>query len=81
MSNRAKHGVEFEAARSALANDANVIEEPDTRGDHGEARVNSIVRLGPMMLTVCWTMRRGVTRIISARRASREERKRYAKRP
>lgn len=78
--NRAKHGVSFEAARSALVADDKAIEEPDDR--HEELRINSIVRLGSVCLTVCWTMREGdgVTRIISARRASRQERNRYANR-
>ncbi len=75
--NLTKHGVSFNAARIALKQDEQAYEEEDTKKDYGEKRVNSVVRAGRAVLTVCWTLRGQVTRIISARMASRQERKRY----
>ncbi|MDB5557253.1 MAG: hypothetical protein JWQ36_187 [Enterovirga sp.] len=78
--NIAKHGVSFEAAIQVFA-DPERLEEVDRRRDYGEARFNTIGVVDGFHLTVTWTPRRGVARIISARRASREERERYGHHP
>lgn len=75
-SNFRKHGVSFEAA-------VEVFDDPDEVTDHGkmiggEWRYQTIGRVGRVILFVVFTLREddGVPRrrIISARRASREER-------
>lgn len=79
-SNFAKHKLEFETAGTALMHDDQALEEPDTRWDYGEHRINTLALYRNQLLSVCWTTRVGVPRIISARKASREERERYAQR-
>jgi uncharacterized protein len=75
-SNIEKHGVSFTMA--ALIFDGPVLTFEDDRRDYGEQRLNSIGSAsGVVILTVTHTDRQGVTRIISARPASRRERKRY----
>lgn len=75
-SNIEKHGVRFEDAQAIF--DGPVLTFEDTRHDYGEPRLNSIGSAGGVViLTVTHTDRQGVTRIISARPASRTERKRY----
>jgi len=74
-SNIGKHGVSFEQARRIF--DGRVFAGPDTRS-YGERRWIAIGRLAPeVVLTVVFTERRGRRRLISARPASRKERKRY----
>jgi len=74
--NLAKHGVSFE--RAAL-----VFADPDrltmADGRHAaETRENTTGRVADaLILTVTHTDRAGVTRLISARPASRQERNRY----
>lgn len=74
-SNLAKHRVDFEEAKS-IFDDSNSLEKPGNF--RGEPRV---IRLGKsatkLILIVVYTMRRTVTRIISARQASRSERNVY----
>ena len=75
-SNIEKHGVSF--AMAALIFDGPVLTFEGGRLDYGEQRLNSIgSAAGVVILTVTHTDRQGVTRIISARPASRRERKRY----
>lgn len=76
-SNLAKHGVSFRSASMALKHDQRAVETLDDRRRYGEMRVNSIAWHDGVLLTVCWTRRGEVTRIISARIAGRRERKRY----
>ena len=71
-----KHGVSFETARRIF--DGPILTAPDSRSDYGELRMNSIgIVADRAFLTVTHTDRRGVTRIISARPANRDERRRY----
>jgi uncharacterized DUF497 family protein len=75
--NFAKHGIEFAFAIRVFSDPAQVRKE-DARRDYGEARVNTIGSAGgALILCVTHTSREGITRIISARPASRKERKRY----
>lgn len=76
VSNITKHGVSF--ATAARIFDAPVVTWTDNRADYGEVRERSIgVVEGVLFLAVIHTDRSGMRRIISARRASRSERKHY----
>lgn len=54
-----------------------VSETIDDRVDYGEQRVITIGMLGGVAVVVVWTPREGGRRIISIRRASRDERRDY----
>lgn len=74
--NRAKHGVAFEEATTIF--DGLVLTREDDRRDYGETRWLSMGLLaGEMVIVVAHTKRHGRIRIISARPASRTERKIY----
>ncbi len=74
--NIAKHGVSFERASRIF--EGPVLTAVDDRFEYGEPREISIGLVdGIAYLTVAHTDRDGVTRIISARPATRNERKRY----
>ena len=80
--NRAKHGVSFEEAATVFG-DPDALDGPDLRHSEEESR---FLRLGRAatgrVLIVAYTVRRRgdgeSIRIISARRASRQERAAYA---
>lgn len=74
--NLAKHGVSFPEAALVFA-DPRQLTVADTRhtNEHRENTTGLIA--GLVVVTVTHTDRSGVTRIISARSASRQERKRY----
>lgn len=74
-----KHGIDFELAKRIFEH--RVITALDTREVYGEDREISIGMVdGILILTVVHTERSGgITRIISARKATRQERKRYEK--
>jgi uncharacterized DUF497 family protein len=76
VTNLSKHGVDF-ARAIAVFWDSQVVDEDSTRPEHGEIRRKAIGRVGNHMLCVIYTDRDGVRRIISARRAKRNERERY----
>lgn len=73
--NIAKHGVSFELAARIF--DGPVLTAPDSRADYGEARYVSLGVVESVLLVVVHTDRHGSTRIISARRANRAERRNY----
>ena len=73
ITNQAKHGISFEVG-------CEVFEEPwisqiDDRKDYGEVRLCALGYLEGFVLLIVYTMRGECTRIISARLASKEERK------
>jgi uncharacterized DUF497 family protein len=71
-----KHGVTFSEA--SLIFSGVVFTSKDTRKDYGEPRYVSIGALaGVVIVVVAHTDRKGVTRIISARKAKRKEREKY----
>jgi len=71
-----KHGIRFEEA--ALIFREPTLTTVDDRKDYGETRETSIGQLGGRVyLVVVHTDREGITRLISARRAKRQERKEY----
>ena len=76
--NRQKHGIDFSTA-IAVFDDPNRLEEDSTQPEHGEIRIRTIGMAGSsvLVLTVIYTDREQNKRIISARCASKDERKRY----
>jgi uncharacterized protein len=77
--NYAKHGVRFEHA-VAIFRDPFAIEYLDERMDHGEERFIRIGIVDGAVLTVCYTDNEEsprVTRLISARHATRREQDEY----
>ncbi|MCJ2872821.1 BrnT family toxin [Rhizobium pusense] len=76
LTNLAKHGVSFETARKVFE-DPFAVDIEDRSANCGEVR-RRIVGLGNgLVLTVIYTERSEVIRIISARKATRAERKEY----
>ena len=77
-SNVAKHGIDFATARRIF--DGPVLTRPDLRRDYGEPRHVSVGRAGPAVIVVAHTPRGDRLRLISARPASRKERRSYHER-
>lgn len=71
-----ERGISFEMAALLFA-DASRIKWPDERHDYGEERWLTTGVVDGECLTVVYPMRGEVTRIISARPASRKERHSY----
>ena len=69
-SNLDKHGIDFETAQ-ALWGDPAMIEAPALTSD--EERYLSVGRIKDRIWTAIWTPRKGRIRIISVRRARKEE--------
>ncbi len=70
------HGVTFEqAARACL--DPFAVELIDDREDYGEERINLLGMCGGIILHVTYTERGDRIRLISARRAGRDEQDDY----
>jgi uncharacterized DUF497 family protein len=77
-SNARKHGMTFREAAGALAH-PQAYTKPDPRRTRGELRrVTFAPGADGRLLAVVYTHRGGNLRIISARRANRRERRRYA---
>jgi uncharacterized protein len=74
--NLAKHELDFVDVVEVF-NDALHIDEDSTQPEHDEIRRKAIGRVGHLMVAVIYTVRDGKLRIISARRARRDERERY----
>ncbi|MEZ5535514.1 MAG: BrnT family toxin [Thiolinea sp.] len=74
-----KHGIDFNLAKRLF--EQHVVTSLDTRSDYGEEREISIGMIdGVLFLTVVHTDRGlDVRRIISARKATKQERKHYEK--
>ena len=69
--NRAKHG--FPLALGALILASAEITQQDYRRDYGEVRLNAFGVVNGRLLVCTYTMRDQVYRIISVRKASRQE--------
>jgi uncharacterized DUF497 family protein len=76
QSNLAKHGVGFEDARLVF-DDAFALDRLDAGGGHAEPRYVITGMTNGVLLTVVYAERGERTRIISARRATRHERREY----
>lgn len=77
--NLGKHGVPFEAAPDVFL-DEDRLDFEDARVAYGEERRNVTGLVDGVVLTVTYTLRDDAARIISVRRASRKERRRYGHR-
>jgi uncharacterized protein len=71
-----KHDIDFNQAK-AVFNDEKRIESVDNRKNYGETRIKTIGKALDLILSVVYTMRATVTRIISARPAGKKERDVY----
>jgi uncharacterized protein len=75
--NLRKHGVDFADAIAALE-DANRLEEVDTRFEYGEERIQVIgIARGGVLYVIATLRGEDSCRIISARKATRHEQDRY----
>jgi len=74
--NLVKHGVDFVDALEVFA-DPFRIERTDRRREYREDRHQAVGRVGDQVVFVVYTLRGNARRIISARRASRNERRTY----
>jgi uncharacterized protein len=75
-SNELKHGIGFVDAATVF-DDPYHLEEESTKVEHGEERRRAIGTIRSIVVTVIYTDREGRRRIISARRARKDERQRY----
>lgn len=69
--NLAKHGVSLALGAVVLRNP--IGEVVDDRRDYGERRMNAFGLVESRLFACAYTIRNGVRRIISVRRASRQE--------
>ncbi|NCQ71388.1 MAG: BrnT family toxin [Microcystis aeruginosa Ma_QC_Ca_00000000_S207] len=74
-SNLIKHKIDFEDAKNIFL-DPNRLEREDKR-DYNEPRIQVIGIVNQVVLFVVYTKRNGRYRIISARRANKNERRQY----
>lgn len=75
QSNLKKHGVDFADARQIFNGD--ILEIEDTRSNYGEERFLAIGVVGDQVLAVVYTLRGEKIRLISARKATKDEREAY----
>jgi len=75
-SNYAKHGIRFDEAKGVFR-DSFAIEELDDREDYGEDRYTLIGLAGNKLLFVAYTERGENIRLISARKADKDEQDEY----
>lgn len=74
-SNLRKHGIDFRDA--ILAFDTPYLEGPDDRHDYGEERMIVYGRMGPHVIALVYVWRRGRRRVITARKATTAETRKY----
>jgi uncharacterized DUF497 family protein len=74
-SNLIKHKIDFEDAKNIFL-DPNRLEREDKR-DYDETRIQVIGIVNQVVLFVVYTKRNGIYRIISARRANKNEQRQY----
>jgi hypothetical protein len=75
LSNARKHGIDFQDAVAIFEGDTVTVE--DDRFDYGERRFVSLGRLQGRVIVVVHTEQDQVTRIISARKATKYEQRIY----
>jgi uncharacterized DUF497 family protein len=78
-SNTRKHGVSFDEARTAFLDDnARVIPDPEHSADEGRfVLIGLSISLRVLVVCHCYRQADAVIRIISARKADRDETKQY----
>ena len=74
--NRQKHGIDFQDAIEVFEGDTVMME--DDRFDHGERRFVSIGLMQGRVIVVVHTEEANVIRVISARKATKYERRLYS---
>lgn len=75
--NRLRHGIDFEEAIPAIE-DPNRIEQTDGRFEYGEERTQTLgMAIADVLFVITTARGEGTCRIISARRATRNEQDRY----
>ncbi|PSF27377.1 hypothetical protein C7H19_24990 [Aphanothece hegewaldii CCALA 016] len=74
-SNLKKHGIDFADAYQIFSGD--ILEIEDQRSNYGEERFLAIGVLDGQVLAVVYTLRGEQIRLISARKATKDERKIY----
>jgi len=74
--NLAKHGIDFQTAQKVFS-DRLMVEVLDDTEDYGEDRFLVIGMVEGQLLSVIYTPRQGRYRLISARRATRDEQDHY----
>jgi len=79
QSNKKKHGISFEEAVMAFYDPFALVEFDEEHSTPDEDRESLIGEAAPGVLVVAFTIREsgGIHRIISARRATRSEKKHY----
>ena len=70
-----KHGIDFADATRVF--DGPTLERRDDRRDYGETRVIVLGEIEGIVLSVIYAIRGEAIRLISARRANRDEREAY----
>jgi uncharacterized protein len=73
--NRLVHGIGFAGAAAIF--DVFRIDDEDDREDYGEVRYVALGRIGRQVVVCVWTPRAGKARIISLRKAEKDEREIY----
>lgn len=73
--NRSRHGVGFQGADAVFANFR--IDVEDDREDYGETRFITLGRIAREIVVCVWTPRDDKARIISLRKAEKDEREIY----
>lgn len=66
-------------ARAGEILEGPILTYEDDRRDYGEARFITVGFLNGRMVTLAWTLRNGIYRIISMRKVNERERKIYAR--
>jgi uncharacterized protein len=74
--NRVKHGISFDYAKLVF-DDPHLIDRPDETVDYDEERTIATGVVQGRMIVVVFTMRGGWCRLISARKATRNEQQDY----
>jgi uncharacterized protein len=72
-----ERGLDFADAASVFAGPT--LDVPDTRRDYGEPRTVTVGFLLGRMVVIVWTLREGVRRVISMRKANDREQARFEK--
>lgn len=75
-SNLKKHGVSFEEAASTLLDTMALVQEDDDTQDEARYLLVGMSNAGHL-LTVCYALRGEIIRLISARPATKNERRQY----
>jgi len=75
-SNIEKHGINFNDAKEVFNDPKRKISQ-DNRKDYGEERFKVIGKIFETIISVIFTFRNSIIRIISARKSSQNEREEY----